>query len=241
MPQNNERVISFEELLGLAAETYASEQADELTKMIEELPEPEFSPEFEAKMGRLSKRSRTFWPRFGHQTRRAAAIVCLLVASAVFTMLATGNLMVPGNAIAPQVQASGFSSSADVPSCDAQASALKLADGQTFLPTYIPEGFSLESSVNAPSAVAHAYVGINGGNFTFTQKSSSEFPAELLTDEAVRQVSIGDCTGYISSSATHVLLVWVTGSQMFSLSSTTVSEEELVKVALSLRPGRLSN
>lgn len=114
--------------------------------------------------------------------------------------------------------------------------ALPPQDIKEFSPTWLPDGYRLESSEKTNDFFRLAYKNPNGEKFVFKQTlatGSIMFDTENGSKK-VEKLKIGDCEAFFYSSDNLSTLYWSDGICLFSLSG-DISKEEMIKVAESTK------
>ena len=100
-------------------------------------------------------------------------------------------------------------------------------------PYYIPQGFSVESSINAAARTSIIYKNQNGDHIVFLFYQSDETLLTLYTNEDKTPVTVNGCEGYLIPQRNGSAIIWGIENYIFHIYG-NVSQEEIQKIAESV-------
>lgn len=107
-------------------------------------------------------------------------------------------------------------------------------DGKTYVPTYIPEGFTQIESVSTPSKHILSYRDDNNMYFDITISSASTVTQLNSEGAVIEPVYIGDEYGELITKGGWAGVIWSTETNIFTVDG-ELSEEEILKIARNLK------
>ncbi len=107
-------------------------------------------------------------------------------------------------------------------------------DGKTYVPTYIPEGFTQIESVSTPSKHILSYRDDNNMYFDITISSASTVTQLNSEGAVIEPVYIGDEYGELITKGGWAGVIWSTETNIFTVDG-ELSREEILKIARNLK------
>lgn len=213
-----------------AFDIYVREQ-NALLPSDEELVGIAFSDEFEARMEKLIRRQKHgYYVLFGTMARRVATIVIALFLGATIVTFSVEALRQPVVRFFTEV----FETFTRVIFVDDISGTVEMKMEKK-APSYIPEGYMVESEVNAGVVYRITYVNAKTGERIFFRQQWIDINSSIIDTEssAYQNIIVNDIDGFTYRSGDKEYIVLMDNEYAFSVSG-TISKEQLIKIAESI-------
>ena len=190
-----------------------------------------FSERFQERMRRMIRRHRYgYYVLFGTAGRRAASIIVALLVAFTVATVSVEALRKP----VAQFFAEVFEKFTMIFVTD-EAPASRMGEMELHAPTYVPEGYEIESEIELDGVYHILFSNADGDTIKYSQRQESVFSVNIDTEKIqYSEIVAGDNQGiiYVNKNITYIVL-W-NSQYCYSLSG-TISADELTKIAESIK------
>jgi hypothetical protein len=106
-----------------------------------------------------------------------------------------------------------------------------------YYPSYIPEGYAVDSVISVPDYSMVEYVNINSDKVGIDFSECGEGAESNIDTEnaTIESITVGGNDGFLATKENHVSIYWDNGQEYFILQTTDIAREEAVSIAESVR------
>lgn len=192
-----------------------------------------FSAEFEERMERLLARRRCGWyVLFGTAPRRVASVVAALLVSAALVTAGVEAIRTPVVQFFTEV----FEKFTQIFVADDTPALPEEVVFEPHAPTYLPDGYVVESEEKLPTMYRITYKNVSMKHVISYVQRIDDGQGLFIDTENIQyvKITVNSQPGIIYSNKEKIFLVFADEQYTYTLSSSSISEEKLMKIAESI-------